>query len=56
MDIIGQNGNDGLHYENKIEEPKKKEDEVETKEYFINGVKKVVQVKKDNDENKIRYF
>jgi len=56
MDIIGQNGNDGLHYENKIDEPKKKEDEVETKEYFINGVKKVVQVKKDDDENKIRYF
>ena len=56
MDIIGQNGNDGLHYENDIEESKKEEEEKETKEYFINGVKKVVQVKKDNDENKIRYF
>jgi len=53
MDIIGQNGNDGLHYDNETNIPKEDKD---TKEYFINGVRKVVKVKKDNDENKIKYF
>ena len=56
MNIIGQNGNDGLHYEDNIKESKNREEETTTKEYLINGVKKVVKVKKDNNENKIRYF